>query len=388
VAAVDEVYAEAKAWRRQLHAMPETGFEEHRTSAFVAEKLAAFGLETHRRVGGTGVVAVLRGRPADRAVAFRADLDALNILEANTFEHRSTTPGKMHACGHDGHTAMLLGAAKILADSPDGLAGSLYFIFQPAEEHGRGALAMLDDGLLTRFPVQEVYGVHNAPWLPVGTFGTRIGGLMASEDNFEIVVRGVGGHASRPHRGVDPLVIGAQVVTALQTVVARNIDPLASAVVSVTEFITDGTRNVIPSTVTIRGDTRSFSPGVQATIEAAMRRVTAGVCAAGGAACDFAYTHEFRPVVTTPVATRAALRAAETVFDSVLDDCEPVTASEDFAHMLAACGEGNFGFVGAGPSSGDGVNLHNPQYDFNDEALPYGIGYWTTLARQRLAGDA
>lgn len=379
----DALVLEAKTWRRSLHSHPETGFEEHRTSDFVAAKLEAFGLEVHRGIGGTGVVGALRGGEGGRSIGFRADMDALNILEANEFEHRSQTPGKMHACGHDGHTAMLLGAAKALAAAPD-FHGVLYFIFQPAEEHGRGAMAMIADGLLERFPAEEVYALHNGPQLQVGSFATRVGGLMASEDNFEIVVRGVGGHAARPNRVIDPIVTAAQIITALQTVVSRTLDPLASGVVSVTEMLTDGTRNVIPSTVTIKGDTRSFSKKVQQDIETTMARIAAGICAANGAEHSFVYTHEFQPVVTTPEATEAAVRAARGVFDHVQDDCAPAMGSEDFAHMIAACGSGNYAFIGNAPAEGNAVNIHNPHYDFNDDVLAYGIRYWTALASQQL----
>ena len=376
---------EARAWRRHLHTIPETGFEVHRTAEFVAEKLASFGLEVQRGVGGTGVVATLRAGNGPRSVAFRADMDALNILEANDFEHRSQTPGKMHACGHDGHTAMLLGAAKALAAKPQ-INGTLHFIFQPDEEHGHGALAMLKDGLFERFPADEVYGMHNGPQLPVGSFATRAGGLCSSEDDFEIVIRGVGGHAARPNRALDPVVTAAQIINALQTVVSRSLDPLASGVVSITEILTDGTRNVIPSTVTIRGDTRSFAKPVQEEIEAKMARIVAGVCAANGVDHTFTYTHEFQPVVNTVEAAEAALAAAGDVFQNVHSDIAPSMGAEDFAHLLNACGSGAYAFIGGAPSEDrQGVNLHNPHYDFNDDTLPYGISYWIALARRRLA---
>lgn len=381
----DELMAEAKAWRRALHRRPETGFEEHRTAAFVAGKLKEFGLEVHEGLGGTGVVGVLRRGRSDEAIALRADMDALLITEANAFEHRSEAPGTMHACGHDGHTAMLLGAARQLAGEAGAkLDGTVVFVFQPAEEHGRGAQAMLADGLFDRFQVSEAHGLHNWPQLPVGAYATRVGPLLASEDNFEIRIQGVGGHAARPHQVKDPLIAAAQVITALQTIVSRTLSPLDSGVVSVTEVLTDGTRNVIPSHVTIRGDTRSFSPTVQGEIERSMRRIAAGICAACDVTCEVVYTHEFRPVVTTPTATAAALAAARAVFDHVDGEAGPEMASEDFAHLLAACGEGSFGFIGNAPASGPGVNLHNPHYDFNDDALPLGVRYWTALAQGRL----
>jgi hippurate hydrolase len=247
---------------------------------------------------------------------------------------------------------------------------------------------MLADGLLDRFPVEEVYGLHNGPQLPVGSFATRVGGLLASEDDFEITIRGVGGHAARPHQAVDPIVVAAQIVTALQTVVSRTLDPLAAGVVSVTEIITNGTRNVLPSTVTIKGDTRSFSRQVQRDIEMTMKRIVVGICAAAGADYAFAYTHEFQPVVTTLEATEATLRVARGIFDRVDADCPPAMGSEDFAHMIEACGAGSFAFIGNAPRDHDGVNLHNAHYDFNDDVLPYGIRYWTALARQQLARPA
>lgn len=375
---------EVAAWRRHLHSLPETGFEEVRTSEFVAEKLTSFGIEIRRGLGGTGVVGTLRRGSANRAIGLRADMDALNILEANAFDHCSRVQGKMHACGHDGHTAMLLGAAKLLA-AEGGFDGVLHFFFQPAEEHGCGAQAMVDDGLLDQFPVEAVFGLHNAPFLPVGTFATRVGGLMASEDDFEIAIKGVGGHAARPNRTIDPVVIAGEAILALQSVVSRSVDPMDQAVVSITEILTDGTRNVIPNIVTLKGDTRSFSSEVGDTIERSMRRIIAGVCGAHGAEHSFAYTHEFQPTINTAMATAAALQAARSVFDHVDGDCTPVMGSEDFANMIKACGEGNFAFVGNAPrGGGDAVNLHNPHYDFNDQALPYGIRYWATLAAQLL----
>lgn len=279
---------------------------------------------------------------------------------------------------------MLLGAAKVHAARAD-LRGALYFIFQPAEEHGRGAAAMLADGLLKRFPVEAAYALHNWPQLPVGSFATRIGGLMASEDNFEITVRGVGGHAARPHRVIDPIVTAAQIICALQTVVSRTLDPLESGVLSVTEVLTDGARNVIPTTVTIKGDTRSLSKSVQAELERTMARVVAGVCAANGAEHGFVYSYAFEPVVTTPDATKAALSAASEVFEQVDGECVPAMVSEDFAHMISACGNGNYALIGSGPANGAGIDLHSPHYDFNDDVLAYGIRYWTALAQQQLA---
>ncbi|HEY9568233.1 MAG TPA: amidohydrolase [Thalassobaculum sp.] len=254
-----DLVAAMTEWRRDFHRHPELGFQETRTSRLIAERLEAFGIEVHAGVGGTGVVGVLRRGSSNRAVGLRADIDALPITERNDFAHRSATDGVMHACGHDGHTAMLLGAARHLAGS-DGFDGTVVFIFQPAEEHGQGAAAMIADGLFERFGVDQVFGIHNMPGLAVGKLAVRTGPIMASEDNFEIVIHGAGGHASAPQNAVDPIVIAAELVLALQTIVARGFSPLDAVVVSATEVTTDGVRNVIPSTAWIRGDVRAFTP--------------------------------------------------------------------------------------------------------------------------------
>lgn len=381
---LETIIGEAIRWRRRLHRYPETGFDERLTSEYVAKRLDSFGIEVHRGVGGTGVVGTLRVAGGDRAIALRADLDALAIRERNRMSYRSRVREKMHACGHDGHTAMLLGAAKWLARTR-AFRGTLHFIFQPAEEHGRGAQAMLADGLLERFPMDEIYGLHNVPGLPVGTFATRTGSLTASEDNFEIRVMGTGGHAARPNHLSDPVVAAAEVVVALQTIVARKIDPVASAVVSVTEIVTDGARNVIPATVTLKGDTRSFLPAVQKQIESAMKLIVQGVCSAHGCRAELDYTHEFRPTINTEAATVSALRAAREVFTRIEASCEPVMGSEDFAQLLSACGSGNFALVGNTPiDATTSADLHSPLYDFNDEALQFGVRYWIRLAEQQL----
>ena len=273
-------------WRRKLHARPELGFAEHATAGFVAEKLAQFGLEVTAGIGGTGVVGTLRRGNGGRRIGLRADMDALQITEAAPERtHRSQMPGQMHACGHDGHVAALLGAAAELAAATD-FSGTVHFIFQPAEEHGRGMRAMLDDGLLRRFPLDEAYGLHNMPGLPVGHFATRVGALMAAEDVFEITVRGRGGHAARPHTVIDPILAASAVVLSLQQIVARRMDPVEPAVVSVTEFVTDGTRNVIPTTAWLRGDARSYQPATSAMIEAEMRRIAEATAAAHGAVAE------------------------------------------------------------------------------------------------------
>ncbi len=375
-------------WRHHLHRHPETGFNEIGTAEFVAAELSSLGLEVHCGVGGTGVVASLRGDRArsgpSLAIGLRADMDALAITEdAPGRSHRSVVDGCMHACGHDGHTAMLLGAAHLLVSKPD-FAGTARFIFQPAEEHGRGAAAMMADGLFERFPVDEIYGLHNMPGIDVGTIAMRSGGIMASEDNFEIRVQGRGGHAARPQITVDPLLVGAEIVVALQSVVARSVDPLDSAVVSCTEFVTDGIRNVIPTHVTIKGDTRSYSPAVQELLERRIRDLASGIANAHGATCEVDYTHEFAPTINWPACVDVAARAAANVAgaDNVDVDTAPIMASEDFGAFLRVV-PGAFVFLGNGAlGTPGGTSLHNAGYDFNDESLLLGARYLAELVRR------
>jgi amidohydrolase len=374
--------AEMTAWRRHLHANPEFGFEEKRTSAFVARKLREFGLDdVTEGVGGTGVVGTLRRGSGNRAIALRADMDALRINEQGTPVYRSQTSGVMHACGHDGHTAMLLGAARLLA-LEGGFDGTIRFIFQPAEEWGRGALAMLADGLMNRFPFDEIYGLHNMPGLPVGHFATRAGPTMSAEDNFEITLKGLGGHAARPHEGREVLVAACALVVALQTVVARRLSPTDIAVLSVTELITDGTRNALPGTAHIRGDARSFRPEVSAEIERQMRIIAAGTVASYMCDAEVHYTREFVPLVNDAEATAHAIAAAHTVFapHAVDADHAPMTSSEDFARFLVHV-PGCFAYIGNGEGS---MPLHNSSYDFNDDALIFGARFHAAIARHRL----
>ena len=373
-------------WRHDFHRFPETGFNEHRTADRVAQVLQLLGLDVHRGIGGTGLVASLTVGSGTGVIGLRADMDALAMGEAAPDRtHASTNAGCMHACGHDGHMAMLLGAAQLLAQRRD-FDGTVRFVFQPAEEHGRGAAAMLADGLLQRFPMDEIYGAHNIPGLPAGHFATRVGALMASEDNFTITITGRGGHAARPQMVIDPLVIGAEIVLALQTIVARSVDPRQSAVVSCTGFTTDGIRNAIPGTVVITGDTRSDSPTVQALLEARMRTLCEGICAAHGASCTVAYTHEFAPTVNWPQCVPVAVRAAQAVVgaDRVDANTPPLMASEDFGCFLQHI-PGAFVFIGNGDGDSPGaVPLHNAAYDFNDALLPLGARWFAELVRQRL----
>jgi len=380
---------ELAGWRRHLHSIPETGFEEKHTSAFVARTLRALGLEVHEGIGGTGLVASLRLGEGTGVIGIRAEMDALNITETVAERaYASRTPGKMHACGHDGHMSIVLGAARLLREAKD-FNGTVRFIFQPAEEHGRGAKAMMADRLFERFPVDEIYGLHNMPGLPAGSFSTRSGGIMASEDNFEIHIKGVGTHAARPHMGIDPIVIGAQIVMALQTVVSRSVDPGSQAVVSCTEFITDGIRNAIPSNVVIKGDTRSYDPAVQALLERRMREISENICRMHGAGCAFSYTHEFAPTVNWPTCVPVAVAAATAVVGSEKVDANvaPMMISEDFGAFLQVV-PGAFVFLGNGVEGAEGsvgaTPLHNGAYDFNDDILLTGARFFAEIIRQRL----
>lgn len=373
--------------RQDFHRTPEVGFEEVQTSERIARELTALGIEVSRGIGGTGVVGTLTRGTGGRVIGLRADMDALTLHEDAGHDYVSTTDGVMHACGHDGHMTMLLGAAAVLARE-GGFDGMVRFVFQPAEEHGRGARAMLDDGLLTRFPMDAMYGLHNIPGIPVGHLHTRAGAIMASEDNFTIRIQGRGGHASRPQAVVDPIVIAAEIITALQTVVARNVDPLESAVVSCTEIHSDGTRNAIPTEVVISGDTRSYSRETQALLERRIRELSEHISTAHGASCEVEYTHEFWPTVNDSECADAATRAARHTVDPAHVDgtCAPIMASEDFAlfaEEVPAC----FVFIGNGIEVGrGGTPLHSRDYDFNDAAMRVGADFYVNLIRQEMPG--
>ena len=379
---LDTLQSEMTAWRRHLHAHPEFGFEEKRTAAFVAATLREFGLdEVAEGIGGTGVVGTLRRGSGNRAIALRADMDALRIAEQGEQAHRSQTPGVMHACGHDGHTSMLLGAAKLLAEE-GGFDGTVRFLFQPAEEWGRGALAMLDDGLMERFPFDEIYGLHNMPGLAIGQFQTRAGSFMSAEDNFEIVLKGVGGHAAKPHAGSEVLVAACTLVMQLQTIVSRRLSPADIAVVSVTELLTDGTRNVLPGTARILGDARSFRPEVSAAIEHQMGIIARGTADSYNLGHELTYTREFVPLVNDEALSQEALAAARIVLgeDKVAIAGEPMTGSEDFARFLDHV-PGCFAYLGNGENS---APLHNPSYDFDDRGLIHGARFHAGIVRHRL----
>jgi amidohydrolase len=379
---MNALHREMTTWRRDLHAHPEFGFEEKRTSAFVAAKLREFGLDdVAEGVGGTGVVGTLKRGTSNRAIGLRADMDALRIPEQNEHAYRSQNPGIMHACGHDGHTTMLLGAARMLAKDGN-FDGTVRFIFQPAEEWGKGALAMLGDGLMERFPFEEIYGLHNMPGLPVGRFETRTGPIMSAEDNFEIVLKGVGGHAARPHWGNEVLVAACALVTNLQTIVSRRLSPTDIGVVSVTELITDGTRNALPGLARILGDARSFRPDVSASIEKQMRIIAEGTVLAHNVAAEVTYTREFVPLMNDAALVEEAFAAARSFLkpDDIAVAAEPMTGSEDFARFLDRV-PGCFIFLGNGE---DSAPLHNPNYDFNDEGLLHGANFHAAIVRRRL----
>lgn len=373
-------------WRRRLHAYPEVGFAEHDTAAFVGKILRALGWDVHTNIGGTGLVANLTAGSGQGVVGIRAEMDALRLTEVSGGKpYASRNPGKMHACGHDGHMAIVLGTAKLLSERRD-FDGTVRLIFQPAEETGRGASAMINDGLFERYPVDEIYGLHNIPGFPSGSISTRAGGIMAGEDNFEIRVRGVGSHAARPHLGIDPLVIGAQIVLALQTIVSRTLDSGIQAVVSCTEFVTDGVRNAIPENVLIKGDTRSFDPEVQAMMEARIRQICAGICEAYGATCEVVYTHEVVPTVNWGDYLPAVIDAAVAIagVDRVEANVSPLMISEDFGMFLTRK-PGVFVFLGNGANNEAGsISLHNSSYDFNDENLTIGAQFFAQVVRNRL----
>ncbi len=380
-----DIVEAAVAWRQQIHRRPELGFGEDETAALVAEVLIDIGLDVVVGVGGTGVVGSASAGRSDRAIGLRADMDAIPIEEQGDAPHRSEHPGVFHGCGHDGHTAMLLGAAELLVADPD-FDGTVHFIFQPCEETGLGAQAMIDDGLFERFEMEAVYGLHNMPGIAAGDFAVRSGPMMAFEDNFEIVVKGQGGHASMPDRTVDAILIGSEIVATLQSIVARSLSALDTGVVSVTEFETDGARNVIASTVMIRGDCRGFTDSVSQRIERRMGEIVAGVGAAHGAEVSLSYTREFIVLCNTEPEARAVVDAAQAVVgaDHVDESTPPVPASEDFARMLAVK-PGCYALIGNGI---DGTvhsgSLHNPHYDFNDEIIANGIDYWVALIRRQL----
>jgi len=377
---------ELAALRRDIHAHPELAFAEFRTADLVARELARYGLEVDRGLAGTGVVGILRKGRGRRGIGLRADMDALPLHEKNDFPHRSRHSGQMHACGHDGHTAILLGAARYLAAHRDELAidGSVYFIFQPAEESEGGAAVMIEDGLFDRFPMTAVFGLHNWPGLPVGQLAVMPGPVMAGTCAFEIAVRGHGCHAAMPQQGVDTLVVASQLTLALQTVVARNVHPCESAVVSVTQIHGGEAWNIIPDDAVLRGTIRRFTPEVQELVERAIERICSGVASAFAAQISVRFDHRYPPTVNSPAESELCRRVATRLLgaDNVRTSELPSMGAEDFAYMLREK-PGCYVWLGNGPGTG-GCTLHNPHYDFNDELLPLGVSYWVRLAESVL----
>jgi hippurate hydrolase len=380
---VADLYTDITEWRRDLHMYPELQYDVHRTAGSVAEKLKAFGCdEVVTGLGRTGVVGVIRGKKgkSGKTIGLRADMDALPIEEANDLPYKSTVPGKMHACGHDGHTAMLLGAARYLAETRN-FSGTAVVIFQPAEEGGGGGKAMVDDGMMDRFAIEEVFGMHNYPGMPVGAFGIRSGPVMAAADALTIDIEGVGAHAARPHLGVDTVLVGAQIINALQSVVSRNVDPLKSAVVSICMFRAGNTDNVIPQTVQLRGTARSLAPEIRDLLEQRLPVVVESTAAAYGAKAKLTYKRGYPVLVNHDKQTAFAASVAGQIAgqDKVDTGLPPMMGAEDFSFMLNAR-PGAFIWIGNGASAG----LHHPSYNFNDEAIPFGTSYWVKLVETAL----
>lgn len=380
---IQELHPEVQRWRREIHAYPELAFEERRTSAFVAERLADAGIEVTQGIAETGVVGTLRCGTGTRSIALRADMDALPLQENNVFSHRSQHDGKMHACGHDGHTAMLLGAAHHLAKTRD-FSGTVHFVFQPAEEGGGGGKRMVEEGLFERFPADAVFAIHNWPGLSAGKIATRAGPIMAAYEKFEFVIEGHGCHAAMPHLGVDPIVVGAELVNAIQTIVARKLDPLDPAVISVTQFNAGEAISIIPERATLKGTSRSFSPSVSRQIETELRRLGEQLGAAHGAKVGFSYERHYPPTVNDPAQAQFVIQVATELLgaDQVEPSPQPSMGAEDFAFMLQKKA-GAYIFLGNGGTAG-GCMLHNPNYDFNDEIIPIGVGFWARLVKRFL----
>jgi len=388
-------------FRRDIHAHPELAFDEHRTAAKVAAYLDGLGLVVHRGVARTGVVASLSRGSGHRAIGLRADMDALPLTEMNTFAHQSKHEGRMHACGHDGHTAMLLGAADALSRLGD-FDGTVYFIFQPAEEHEGGGRVMVEEGLFDQFPMEMVFGMHNWPGMAAGSFGVTDGPVMAGTDRFEITLTGRGGHAAMPHQAVDVVLAGSALVQALQSLVSRNTDPLDSAVVSVTRFHAGHAYNVLPESAVLGGTVRTLNTPLQDKLEAGLRRVCRGIEATYGVSIDLRYERGYPPTINAAGPTRIAREVASQVVQRlgvgghVLSDLPPSMGAEDFAYLAQArpgcyvwLGNGNESdpTTGNGAGNGGGCMLHNPRYDFNDEIIGTGITYWVSLAERALSRE-
>jgi len=381
---LEDLQNEMQTWRRDIHAHPEIAFEEHRTAEIVAEKLKSFGIEVETGIAGTGVVGTLKRGTGNRSIGLRADLDALLINEANEFEHKSKNPGKMHACGHDGHTVMLLGAAKYLAEQGN-FDGTVNFIFQPAEENEGGGKAMIDDGLFEKYPVESVYGMHNIPGMPVASFAIKPGPIMAAFDVFNVKIIGKGGHAAMPQTTIDPIIIGTKIIDAYQSIVSRYIDPQEPAVLSVTQFHAGDAYNVIPNDIEIKGCTRCFSPKIQKQLEEQMHQITKSLCDAYGATYEFEFEHRYPATINSEEEAEIAGKVAQQVVGEERVNLSPTPGmgSEDFAYMLQEK-PGSYIWIGNGDGEGSCM-VHNPGYDFNDEILPIGATYWVKMAEEILS---
>ncbi len=380
-----ELLPEITEWRRHLHENPEILYEVHETAAFVADKLRAFGVdEVVEGIGQTGVVGIIRGKSdkSGRGIGLRADMDALPIEEMTNLPYASKTPGKMHACGHDGHTSMLLGAAKYLAETRN-FDGTVVLIFQPAEEGGAGAKAMIDDGLFDRFHVDEVYGMHNAPGVPVGTFGTRPGPLQASADEFVINVKGKGGHAAVPHSAIDTTLVASHIIVALHSIVSRTVDPLKSVVLTVGTLTTDSNAsNIIPDTARMEGTVRTLDGAYRAIMEKRIREVAENTAAAFGATAEVDWIDGYPVTVNDPDGAARAVDAAKAVGLNVIEDTDPIMPSEDFSFMLEEK-PGAYVFIG----NGDTAMCHHPMYNFDDEVIPYGCSFFAEIVERRLPAN-
>ena len=379
-----DMHEEITAWRREIHSHPELQFDVERTAGFVAEKLREFGVdEVVEGIGRTGVVGVIHGnnKNSGRVIGLRADMDALPIIEDTGLPYASTVSGKMHACGHDGHTAMLLGAARYLAETRN-FNGSVVVIFQPAEEGGGGGREMVNDGMMDRFGIQQVYGMHNMPGMAIGNFATRVGPLMASTAEFEIDIEGKGGHAAMPHMAVDTTLVAAHIMTAMQSIVSRNLDPKESLVVSVTSLKTEGdSYNVLPQTAKLKGTVRALTNEMRDMAEKHLGMIVENTAASFGAKASLKYRRGYPVTVTTEEETELSVSVAEKLVgpDQVEGDTKPLMGAEDFSYMLEAR-PGSFIFIG----NGDTASVHHPKYDFNDEAIPYGCSYWADLVEESM----
>ena len=377
------VTPEVVAWRKHIHANPELGFHEQRTAKFVADQLRSFGLDVHEGIAGTGVVGVLRKGAGTRTIGLRAELDALPITEKADVPYASQSNGVMHACGHDGHTAMLLGAAKILSQHAK-FDGTIHFVFQPAEENHGGSMRMIEAGLFDRFPVDAIYAVHNWPGLPFGEIHTRVGPMMAAVDMFELRFTGTGAHAAMPHLGDDPLLAAAAFVGSAQRIVSRSVDPQMPLVVSITQIHAGNVGNVVPGEAWLQGTCRFLAPGLSQHLEQQVGKIAAGIAAAHGVTAQFAYRVGYPPVINTEAAVNRAVVAAASVVgrDKVVTAFNPSLGCEDFAYMIRAA-TGAYAWVGTGPA-GPGQGLHGDRYVFNDDIVPIVLGYWVSLVEQSM----